>query len=155
LFRAPITFGAAADRLEFARSLVEAPLPGRQAEVAQHSDEIMTRYLARCEGQGGLGRVRTLIVEQLASGGPSQDASARAPGMSLRTLQRRLAEEGTSFVELVNQARRDLACTYLRESPWSVTEVAFLLGFADVSSFSRAFRRWTGLSPSEFAPHPA
>jgi AraC-like DNA-binding protein len=71
--------------------------------------------------------------------------------VSLRTLQRRLAEEGTSYGEVLRCTRRDLACAYLSESGWSITEIAFSLGFADMSSFSRAFRRWTGTSPSEYA----
>ena len=67
--------------------------------------------------------------------------------MSLRNLQRRLEEEGTSYRQALNETRRDIARSYLDEGHTSVTEIAFLLGFADTSGFSRAFRRWTGLSP--------
>ena len=71
--------------------------------------------------------------------------------MSLRNLQRRLQEEGTTYREALNEARRETACSHLDEGHFSVTEIAFLLGFADTSSFSRAFRRWTGLSPRAYA----
>lgn len=95
--------------------------------------------------------VRAFVLEHLVEGEPTQSDAANTIGISLRTLQRRLAEEGTSFGELLAETRRDLAVSYLRERAWTVTEVAFSLGFGDVGSFSRAFRRWTGQSPTEFA----
>jgi AraC-like DNA-binding protein len=70
--------------------------------------------------------------------------------MSLRNLQRRLEEEGTSYRKALNETRRDIARSYLDEGHTSVTEIAFLLGFADTSGFSRAFRRLTGLSPRAY-----
>ena len=74
--------------------------------------------------------------------------------MSARTLQRRLQEQGTSVVELLSEVRKELACVYLRDKTLSITEVAFLLGFEDSSGFARAFRRWTGQSPSEYREEP-
>jgi AraC-like DNA-binding protein len=71
-------------------------------------------------------------------------------GLSARTLHRRLAEAGTSFEKLLDETRRELAAEYVRRTDYSVGEVAYLLGFAETSSFNRAFRRWTGKSPSEF-----
>ena len=67
-----------------------------------------------------------------------------------RTLHRRLAEHGTSFRQLLDSVRLDLARAYLGETELPVTEIGFLIGFADLSSFSRAFKRWTGPSPAEF-----
>ena len=80
---------------------------------------------------------------------------AQSLGMSLRNLQRRLEEEGTSYRQALNDTRRDIARSYLDEGHTSVTEIAFLLGFADTSGFSRAFRRWTGLSPRTYSRHQA
>jgi AraC-like DNA-binding protein len=71
--------------------------------------------------------------------------------MSARNLQRHLAEEGTSFKELLTEARVTLGRNYVGEGRLSVTEIAFVLGFADTSTFSRAFKRWTGMSPREYA----
>src|SRR5262249_18021145 len=150
-FRAPVAFAASANVLEFARELVEAPLPSGEADIARRSDEVLARHLAERDTQHVAGRVRALILDRLADGEPSQEGVARALGMGLRTLQRRLADEGTSFAGLLTLVRRDLAIAYLGESGWSVTEVAFALGFADVGSFSRAFRRWTGVTPSVYA----
>ena len=90
-------------------------------------------------------------IDALPDGAPSKAAIARALGMSPRGLQRHLADEGTSFKDLLESARASLARSYLGEGRHSVTEIAFLLGFADTSAFSRAFKRWTGSSPRDFA----
>jgi AraC-like DNA-binding protein len=70
-------------------------------------------------------------------------------------LQVKLATRGTSFLGLVNDTRQALACGYLQGSVTPITEIAFLLGFSDTSNFSRAFRRWTGESPSRYRAHNA
>ena len=69
--------------------------------------------------------------------------------MSTRSLQRRLREEGRIFSELVDEVRRDLAEDYIRDPGISLMEVAFVLGFSVYSSFARAYKRWTGVSPGE------
>lgn len=147
-FRAPVEFGASGNFLVFERALIDAPLPGGQREIALRSDEVMAGLLASHDEADLKGRVKAAVRESLASGEPSAAAIADALGMGMRTLQRRLAERGTSFATVVAQVREELAREYLREGSWSITEIAFALGFADVSSFSRAFRKWTGMSPS-------
>jgi AraC-like DNA-binding protein len=146
-FRAPITFGGRRNALEFTRDDLDAPLPTGNPEVTRRIDEVLTRYVARLDDRQLPSRVRAFVVEKLPDGEPSQGAVARALGLSARTLQRRLAEEDTSYQAILDETRADLARSYLAEG-WSVTEAAFSLGFSDVSSFSRAFRRWTGVAPS-------
>jgi AraC-like DNA-binding protein len=68
--------------------------------------------------------------------------------MSTRTLQRRLQEEGSGFVEILNETRRELALQYIQDDSLPLKEVSYLLGYSDVSNFSRAFKRWTGKAPS-------
>jgi AraC-like DNA-binding protein len=75
---------------------------------------------------------------------------ARLLKMSVRTLHRRLSDEGTSHKQLLEQLRRELAATYLRERAIAISEAAYLLGFSEPSAFHRAFRRWTGQTPAEF-----
>lgn len=70
--------------------------------------------------------------------------------MSLRSLQRKLGAEDSSYEDLLNDTRRELALSYARDARYSVSEAAYLLGFSDTSSYSRAFKRWTGQSPSQF-----
>jgi AraC-like DNA-binding protein len=101
--------------------------------------------------------VRALTLTASATPSPpscgADPTAARLPArlkMSVRTLNRLLAGEGTSFRELLDARRRDLATRYLAGNDVSIAEVAFLLGFSELSSFHRAFKRWTGETPGEF-----
>jgi len=149
-FRVPVGFAAPTNYLEFAKAAVDGPLPSGNAELAQHNDAVVRSYLERVTDDRITSRVQAIVAERLPNGRPTQAAVARQLGMSLRSLQRRLEEERTSFKEILSATRRDLACSYVREANCSVTEVAFLLGFMDTSSFCRAFKRWTGLAPSRY-----
>jgi AraC-like DNA-binding protein len=94
--------------------------------------------------------VRRLIADGLRGGAPGVDKVARKLGMSGRSLQRFLARENSSFLEEVDSVRRQLAERIFDEGTLSITDTAFLLGFSDVSSFYRAFRRWTGKTPAQY-----
>lgn len=155
VFRAPVQFGQRENVLEFAASDADERLPSGNAELARHNDEAVARYLARIEDEHLSNRLRRWLADQLAGGEPAEEAAARALGMSLRNLQRRLQQEGTTYRETLNCTRQEIARTYLEERRASVTEIAFRLGFSDSNSFSRAFRRWTGLSPRAYAHHRA
>lgn len=150
-FRAPVRFDEAVNALEYARADVEDHLPAGNAELARENDQVLVRYLARSERSPASARVQQAVLEALPDGAPSKSAIARTLGMSARNLQRHLAEEGTSFKDLLNDARVTLGRNYVEEGRLSVTEIAFVLGFADTSTFSRAFKRWTGRSPREYA----
>ena len=151
VFRAPVDFGAETNALAYPLAVLDEPLPAGNAELARMNEEVVARYLARLDVDHVGTRVRALLTEQLSSGEPTPEGIARALGMSRRSLQRRLADEGSSYKELLADTRKELALAYLRDGHTSITEVTFLLGFADTSSFSRAFRRWTGESPRDFA----
>jgi AraC-like DNA-binding protein len=146
-FRAPVLFGEPENVIEYARADLEEHLPSANAELARQNDEVVLRYLARLESGRISKRVQHALLDALPGGPPSKHAVARALGMSPRTLQRQLTAEGTSFKDLLSEARVRLARSYVEEGRLSVTEIAFVLGFADTSTFSRAFKRWTGLSP--------
>ena len=94
--------------------------------------------------------VRELIRTRLVSGQPRLEDLEMTAGFSPRTLQRRLAEAGTSFQILLDDVRTELACTRLEESRKAISEIATDLGYARVAAFSKSFRRWTGVSPSEY-----
>lgn len=153
VFRAPVEFAAAENSIEYRSAVLDARLPGGNTELARHNDEVVARYLARIEHEPST-RLRAWLIDNLSAGEPSQEAAARALGLSLRNLQRRLADAGTTYRDLLSETRRALACSYLEEGRLSITEIAFLLGFADTSAFSRAFRRWTGATPSAWARRP-
>lgn len=150
LFQAPIAFGADETAMDFARAPMEATLPQANPELARHNDEILLRYLARHGHDNLAEQVRACIVDSLSQGEPAQEQVARQLNMSLRNLQRKLKESGTSYSQILDQCREELARSYLLDASYSVGEITYLLGFSDTSSFSRACKRWTGLSPSTF-----
>jgi AraC-like DNA-binding protein len=150
VFRAPLRFGAEADVLLFPRAPFEAPLPGANPELARICAEAVARHLAQRRQGDVAAQVRALLIELLPQGEPSQERVALRLHMSARSLQRRLVEAGSGFRELLAETRRSLAVSYLAEPGRSVSEIAYLLGFSDVSTFTRAFRRWTGRPPSRW-----
>jgi len=94
--------------------------------------------------------VRARIYQQLADGEPSLESVAESLGMPSRTLSARLARRSLRFAEILDSLRQSLAELYLQDRALSLTEIALLLGFAESSSFSRAFRRWRGTSPNQW-----
>jgi AraC-like DNA-binding protein len=96
-----------------------------------------------------LGPLRQEIRDRLRDGAPALDEAARALAMSPRTLQRRLADEGTSWNQLVDDVRKELAVRWVEEGARPLGEIAFLLGYSELSAFLRALKRWTGRSASE------
>jgi AraC-like DNA-binding protein len=109
----------------------------------------MIEYLGRLDEGNIVDRVTAVIVDMLPSGSVADEKVAEQLNMSLRSLQRRLNEVGTTFRTLIERVRKDLAATYVSDLEIELVEVAFLLGFSDQSAFSRAFKRWTGYSPCE------
>ena len=115
-----------------------APILGR------HADELLARLGDLTDLSG---RVRDAIVAQLRRGEVQLAAVATAMGVSERTLQRRLRDEHTSYEALLDETRFALASSYLRDPALGVSEIAWLIGYTEISAFYRAFRRWTGTTP--------
>ena len=136
--------------IEFDAAQVEAPLPTANPEILQSCERIMADYLARMDKADISHRVYQLILEKLATGEPSQEKIADALHMSTRSLHRKLTAAGTNFKALLDNTRRELAMQYIRQSNLSIADITYNLGFYDASSFSRAFKRWTGKSPAKY-----
>ena len=149
-FGPSIEFEADTNRLCFDKTLVLAPLATAHPELARLNDQTVIDYLARYDRSNITMQVRSQIIEQLPDGRPSQGEIAFNLNTSLRSLQRRLHEEDTSFKELLNDTQRELALSYIRDSNRSLGEITYLLGFSEPSNFTRAFKRWTGQSPAEY-----
>ncbi|SPD68375.1 AraC family transcriptional regulator (plasmid) [Cupriavidus taiwanensis] len=148
--RAPVSFSNQATTLTFDRHELMQPLGGACPELAQVNDNIANQYLARLDKDDVVTGVTQKIIELLPSGDCSREKVAEALCMSPATLQVRLAKRGTNFLQLMDDTRRELACNYVQQQTRSVTEITFLLGFTSTSNFARAFKRWTGISPTQF-----
>lgn len=150
VFRAPIFFGAEENRLEFACGDFDALLDDGNPELAAHNETVLKRTLEQLKPLTWERRARAAIEAQLPDGEPSAESVAHSLHLSLRSLQRHLADEGFRYDLLLNQCRQNLAMQHMRDPRSSLSEIAYLLGFADTSSFSRAFKRWTGQTPSQY-----
>jgi len=102
-----------------------------------------------CHDEGLLPKVERTVMDLLPQGQARAKVIAEQLGLSDRTLTRRLSDLGTSFDGILDRLRRQLALKYVTGSDLSLTQVAFLLGYANQSAFTLAFRRWTGKAPSE------
>jgi AraC-like DNA-binding protein len=149
-FRSPITYLAAENSISFSRHDLDKRLPTANADLARSSDLIVADYLARLDKGNIIAQVTTKIVEQLPSGEITELSVAQSLNMSLRSLQRKLSGEGVTYKALLEATRRELATQYLSSSRYTINEATYLLGFSEPSNFSRAFRRWTGESPSSY-----
>lgn len=150
MWRAPLYFGQAHNLIRFDQESIERPLDGGNPEFARLSDAIAARYLAQIERCNIEARVRTVLTQRLQAREPTQDEVAEILNMSARTLQRKLSDSGTTFKDILDDTRRSLALAHLSAPQLPVGEIAHLLGFSCISSFTRAFRRWTGTSPSDW-----
>lgn len=134
----------------FAASLINAPilLPDSmlRAQLEKVAKAELDRFALRSSWAD---KVRCELIERLDGEKPTVQQVAEALSISARVLQRRLKDESTSFQTVLDETRRDLAQHYLQE-PYSVNEVAYLVGFELPSAFSRAFKSWTGQSPQAF-----
>jgi AraC-like DNA-binding protein len=149
-FQAPVAFEAGRDALLLPGDALMAPLPTANLEIAHASEKVIQSYLAGLDRTEIAVQVAAKLVDMLPSGEASEQAVADALHMSLRSLQRKLKAEGTSYKTLLDSTRRDLAVQYVRSSRMSINEITYLLGFSEPGNFSRAFKRWTGNSPSEY-----
>ena len=102
------------------------------------------------DGDDLVAKVRYTVFDKLPSGEVRDSDIAQSLNMSTRTMQRRLAEEGTSFSAILQQIREELADQYIKDDKLAISEVAYLLGFSDQSNFTRAFKRWHGVSPTQY-----
>jgi len=149
-FGCRLRFDAAQDSILLSRRDADKPLPVANRQIAGALDAILVKQLADLDRSNVAARCKALLLERMEAGeGPSEDI-AKAMHMSRRTLQRKLADAGLTYQRLVDDTRRDLALRYIEDPAKSVTEITFLLGFSGQSAFTRAFRRWTGQSPTAF-----
>jgi AraC-like DNA-binding protein len=150
-FRCPVVFGANQDALEVKTGVASAPNRLSDAGISRFFERLLDEQLSQTPEASSLERrVLDHIKDALSEGFPTLDDIAPRVGMSGRTLQRRLSAEGLAFRDLVVQARRTLAEQLLKQTDYALAEIAFLTGFADQSTFTRAFKRWHGSTPAGY-----
>jgi len=149
LFRCPVEFNAEKNSMHLDRQKAEQRLTGSNKQLAQLNDHIVVRYLASQAKGDIINRVKTAILEKLGEGSVTEATIASDLHMSTRNLNRKLVAENTSFKALLLEIRSELASQYINDASLTLTEISYMLGFSEISSFSRAFKRWTGQSPSE------
>jgi AraC-like DNA-binding protein len=149
LVGAPLRAGADQARLVLEGSVVGLPVEGADPDLAAYFEGVLSKAASFSANESALlSRIRASIQRSLATATPTLGHVGRDLAMSPRTLQRRLQEEGLSFADLLADTRRQLALGYLSDDALSLAEVAWLLGYREETSFFRAFRRWTGTTPT-------
>jgi len=149
-FGCAVHFAADEESFTLSRKDVDRPLPTSNRQLAATLDRILAEQLAHLDKKNVVARCQAHLLDQLCSGEISEDGMAEQLHMSRRTLQRKLAEADLTYQKLVDDTRRDLAMRHLEDPRHSITDVTFLLGFSQQSAFTRAFKRWTGVAPSEY-----
>jgi AraC-like DNA-binding protein len=152
-FNCPVRFAAEVTEMILSPDQMDLPVRGADphllALVTRHAEAALA--VAGATRHGDLrARVERAVLEALPKGGPTLAVVADALGVGERTLARRLAGEGAPFRQIVDELRRDLAKGYLADPELSLSQIAYLLGYAEQSAFTNAFRRWTGRPPRRF-----
>jgi len=154
LFGPDVHFGADLNCARFPTALLNGQVPNADVSmypVLQRHAEQLRREKQRLQNETGIVTlVRAAIANKLAQDQARLPLIAQELAISQRTLQRKLSDAGVSFQQLLDHSRQQLAEDYLRTSDYSLTDIAFLLGYQEQSTFNHAFKEWTGTSPGSF-----
>ena len=145
------TFGAPLYELVYPSGLRDLPVSTFNSRLRDYFDEQCRRLVSKqASGASVADQVRRQLINAMDGGDISTKAIAKNLGLSSRSLQRRLADEGTTFNDLLADVRVEFAKRYLARGSISASEVAYLIGFTEPPAFFKAFKRWTGMTPREF-----
>ena len=149
-FDCPVHFQCEHTSISFPVDILNCEFPRADPGICTYLRHHADLLLKRASGVSSFSSlVREILPKQLAHGWSSSSGVAKQLGVTERTLQRYLKSEGTSFSQLLENTRKELAEQYLAESERSIAETALLLGYSDVIAFHRAFRRWNGITPGQ------
>jgi AraC-like DNA-binding protein len=148
-FGCTLNFNQNENQILIPQAIADEVLISANPQMAMMSEQIVTQRLAKIDQNDIVTRVQAVFTEQLPLGTVSDDSVAEALHMSVRTLHRKLADESNNFRAVLVETRRRLADQYIMDNSLTLTEISLLLGFSEQSSFSRAFKTWTGSTPSE------
>lgn len=150
IFGCNVLFGQPTNSILFRAADLDRPVPSANEELAMMLDEMTSKYIAMRFASRFARKVRDVLAARLPYGEPSKADTARLLSMTERTLLRRLHDENTTFQEVLDRLREELAFDYLRRDDLTIERIAALLAFSSSSAFSRAFIRWTKQRPSDW-----
>jgi AraC-like DNA-binding protein len=150
-FCCPVSFDAERNAMVFSKTDIDRPFLTHNAELlAMLAPQLEAELTSRSNQQTTSEQVKIILKRLIAGQRPAMQDVAREMRLSSRTLQRRLTEEGATFQQLLEDARRELARHYLLQASLELNETAYLLGYEDANSFFRAFHHWEGTSPGQW-----
>jgi AraC-like DNA-binding protein len=148
VFRVPLFFGSDRTAMLVDDGFLGLRMPSSNPYVTRVLADHAQRLLKHLDASRTMrGKVESLLIPRLHAGEAAVELVAKKLGLSRQTLFRRLRSEGVTFEKVLNELRRGLAVDYVHNGRISVSEVARLLGYSEAAAFSRAFKRWTGVSP--------
>lgn len=150
VYQCPVLFGQKTNFIQFYMKDGDTPIMTPNAPLQRLFEDHAAAYLKKLDlTQDLAGMIKEQILENIGCKSIGINQIARQISKSPRALQLQLKEEGYTFSSLLQQTRKELACRYL-EDAFSIEEIAYMLGYAQISVFTKAFRRWTGTSPREY-----
>ncbi len=149
-FKSPVKFDSRVASITFSVETMDEILPGRDEHLAELTDQAIVNYLASIKEESIVEQVEKILLRYLPGGNVTDTLIASELFVSSRTLQRKLQAEKTTFKSILDRVRLDIAKEHIKDNNTSMIEIAFLLGFSESSAFSRAFKRWSGISPSAY-----
>ena len=153
-FGAPVYFSQPTNALVLTRAELDAPMPNGDARLlALLQYNLQQLGLATIQAESLIARVQAAIRQRLNDHEPTLDEICQSLGMATWKLQRRLRTAGYTYQQLLLEERKELSLDYLRDPAIQISELSFLLGYSEISAFSRAFHRWHGVSPTEWRRH--
>ena len=148
--RCPVLYDMPEDKFLFDNADLHRQLASANSELQKVNEDLLLEKLHQLDRACMVTRVTLAINHDLSAGEVSEKSIAASLGVSLRTMQRQLAEQQHSFKQLLDSIRQQLATQYLANSQLSLNEITYLLGFANQANFTRAFKRWRGVPPSSY-----
>jgi len=145
-----IVYDAEHSGIYFDANQANDKLAGGNPLITQAHEKMLDEFMSRIDKNDLTHVIKSKIYEVLPLGAPSQKEVAEQLGMSLRSLQRKLQEQGTSYKDILEQVRKKLTMEYIAQKHISLSEIGYLVGFSSVGNFNRAFKRWTECTPGEY-----
>lgn len=149
-FNCEVEFGCSQTAIVFDLKQTKEKLMCGNPLITHSHEKMLDEFMARVDKNDLSHIIKNKIFELLPLGAPSQTEIAEFLGMSLRNLQRKLNDQGTSYKEILESTRKKLAMNYITQKHLSLSEIGYLVGFSSVGNFNRAFKRWTTQTPGDY-----